>query len=400
MDPTTFIIIAIFAWLTLSTISKTPWFNFTNPEIGWGWMFYRTTKLNNLIDRIARFKPIFWKFFWDIGVISGLGILLAGLVIFTVNIPLFFVTSNVGSNQGTPAAIAVAPVIPGITVSLQSLPYFLIAVMVGAIVHEFAHGIAARVEKIDLKSTGIFVFLVFFGAFVEPDEECLSKKSRRSKIRVMAAGALANMMTALLFLFIFIPLLFPVFLSPFYQSSPSGALIIETIPENPAYQAGIKSGYAIIAINSSSGYIRILSVSDFQQFTKTSVLPNQELTFIFDNNLDSITLKTTEHPTNSSRGFIGIRTVDYFKSRISFLPYIFNLFPYWISTTFLYIFMINLMFAVMNLLPVPFLDGDKLLTEFLGPKFHKYQTWIKFYALGILVLNMLLSLLITGWQQI
>ncbi|WP_455464528.1 site-2 protease family protein [Candidatus Hodarchaeum mangrovi] len=400
MDPLVFLIIVIFAWFSLSTISRIPWFDFKNPDIGLGYAFYRTKKLNNLLDRLAQKGRFFWKFLWDIGIISGLGILLAGLIIFTINIPLFFIPSTDGSIPGTPTAISIAPVIPGITVSLENLPYFLIAVMVGAIAHEFAHGIAARGENIKLKSTGIFVFLVFFGAFVEPDDKSFSEKPQRSKIRVWAAGALANMIVALLFLIIFIPLLFPVFISPFYQTSSSGALVVETVSDTPASISGIKAGFAIIGINSTSGYIQINSVAGFQNFTNNLLSPNQEVTFFFDNELRSITLISTEHPSNSTRGFIGIRTADYFKPRVTFLPYLVNLFPYWISTAFLYIFMINLMFAIINLLPIPILDGDKLLADFLGPKFNRYQPWIRYYALGILLLNMLLSFFITGWGQL
>jgi membrane-associated protease RseP (regulator of RpoE activity) len=58
------------------------------------------------------------------------------------------------------------------------------------------------------------------------------------------------------------------------------------------------------------------------------------------------------------------------------------------------------MFAIMNLLPIPFLDGDKLLTAFLGPKFEKYLPWIRYFALGILGLNIILSLYFMGWQQL
>ena len=163
MEPIAFLIIIGFSWLSLSAITRFQWFEVKNPEIGLGYAFYRTKKLNNIIDLLSKRGQVVWKIIWDIGVISGLGILIVGITIFTINIPLFFIETPEGAN----GPIAVTPVIPGITVSFQSLPYFLISVMIGAIFHEFAHGIAARVENIDLKSTGIFVFLAFFGAFVE-----------------------------------------------------------------------------------------------------------------------------------------------------------------------------------------------------------------------------------------
>lgn len=397
MDPVIFLLIVGFSWLSLNAISRTHWFDVKNPEIGLGYAFYRTTKLNNIIDRLAKIKRGVWKFIWDVGVISGLGILIVSLIIFTINIPLFFQPTT----DGTTSAIALTPVIPGITISFQTLPYFLIAIMISAIVHEFAHGIAARVEEVDLKSTGIFIFLVLFGAFVESDEKSLAQKSRRSKIRIMAAGALANMVVAgILILILIIPVGFPLLITPLYDPEPRGTVILEIIPNYPASLEGMKVGYAIIGINSSNGYQEILSYGDFRDYSASSVLPNQTLTFYFDGDIDPIVLRTDSHPDNSSKGFIGIRSWDYFKPRF-FPPFpIFNLIPYWSLQTILYVFMINFILAIMNLLPVPFLDGDKLLTEFLGPKFSNYLPWIRYYALGVLGINLLLSFYFMGWQQI
>ncbi|MHA2244958.1 MAG: site-2 protease family protein [Candidatus Hodarchaeales archaeon] len=397
MDPIIFLLIIGFSWITLNAIARTHWFEVKNPEIGLGYAFYRTTKLNHLIDRLASRGRVIWKFIWDIGVISGLGILFVGLAIFTINILLFFQPTA----EGTTTAIAVTPVIPGITISFQTLPYFLVAIMIAAIVHEFAHGIAARVEEVDLKSTGIFIFLVLFGAFVEPDETVLAKKSRRSKVRIMAAGALANMVVAGIFLLILIvPTGFPLLITPLYHSEPSGALIMETIPENPASQAGIKAGYAIIGINTSNGYEKILSARDFQEYASSSISPNQTLIFYFANGGEPITLETVQRDDNSSKGFIGIRTWEYFEPRFFTPSPLVNFIPYWTFNILLYVFMINLMLAIINLLPIPLVDGDKLLTAFLGPKFNKYLPWIRYFSLGVLLANILLSLIFVGWSQL
>lgn len=397
MDPITFLIIIGFAWISLNAISHVRWFEVKNPQIGLGYAFFRTKRLNQLIDKISKRGRVIWKFIWDIGIISGLGILIVGLAIFTINIPLFFLPS---SEETT--AIAVTPVIPGITVSFQSLPYFLVAIMIGAIVHEFSHGIASRVENVDLKSTGIFIFLVFFGAFVEPDETVLISKSRRSIMRIYAAGALANMIAAgVVILILIVPIGFPLMISPLYHSEPSGALVIETIVDNPASQKGMKAGYAIIGINKTpNDYQPISSAGDFHNYSDSSILPYQTLTFHFAGDIETITLQTVPRPDNSSKGFIGIRTWEYFEPRFIPPTILLNLLPYWVLNSFLYIFMINLMLAIFNLLPIPFLDGDKLLAAFLGPKYKKYSSSIRYFTLGVLGVNLLLSLYFMGWQQI
>lgn len=397
MEPFIFLIIIGFSWISLNAIARIHWFEVKNPEIGLGYAFYRTKRLNNLIDRLSSRGKFIWKFLWDIGIISGLGILIVGLAFFTINIPLFFLPTS----DGTSSAIAITPVIPGITISFQSLPYFLIAIMIGAMVHEFAHGIAARVEKVDLKSTGLFIFLVFFGAFVEPDEKNFNQKSRRSKARIMAAGALANMIVAVIFILILIlPFGFPLLIAPLYQTESSGALIIDVIPKKPAAEAGIKAGFAIIAINSSTGYQSITSATDFQEYVNSSILPNQTLIFHFAKGGKPINLDTVARDDNPSKGFIGIRTWEYLKSRFFEPSPIVNLLPYWILNTILYGFMLNLMFAMINLLPIPFLDGDKLLTAFLGPKFSRFLPWIRYFSLGVLGINLLLSLYFMGWPRL
>ncbi|MHA1976060.1 MAG: site-2 protease family protein [Candidatus Hodarchaeales archaeon] len=402
MDALTFILIIAFVWIVLSSISRIPWFTVTNPRIGLGSAFYHTTRLNDLISRIGERGTKYWKLLWDIGIISGLGILFTGLIVFSINIISFFLPK---SSDVTP--IAITPVIPGITVSFASLPYFIVAIMIGAIVHEFAHGIAAINEKIPLKSTGIFVFLLFFGAFVEPEEEKILKASNRSKMRVMAAGGLANMVVAIFFLTIlFLPVGFPLLISPLYETESSGALIINTVPDTPARQEGLNIGFAIIGVESEKGYFSIYSSSDFSSFVQSEVFINQSLTFHFAGEINPITIQTmnksiiTNKTTDNNTGYIGIATWNYneprFLSNIVFI----RLVPYWLLNTMIYTFMVNLMLALMNLLPVPFLDGDKLLAGFLGEKNQILHKRIKYFALIVLVANFALSFLFMGWQQI
>jgi membrane-associated protease RseP (regulator of RpoE activity) len=405
MDSITFLILVGFIWLILVSVSRTSWFKVKNPEIGLGFAYYRTTKLNNIITRIAQTKESFWKLLWDIGILSGLGILFTGLVVFTINVITFFLPK---SSEVTP--IAITPVIPGITISFESLPYFIVAILVGAAVHEFGHGIAAVNEKISLKSTGIFVFLVLFGAFVEPSEESYKASSNRSKMRVMAAGGLANMLVSIILIIILIlPFGFPLLISPFFQTNPSGVLVIETVPNSPAGLAGIKAGHAFTAIEIDSDVYNLSSGIDFQNVISQQLYANQTLTLHFSDEIESISLKSgnrslwypdEEKEGNMTRGYIGVLTTNYFKPHFQTNVLVFNLIPYWTLMTITYTFMINLMLALMNLLPVPFLDGDKLLAAFFGDKHPVFHKRIKYYALIILLLNFALSFYFMGWQQL
>jgi len=122
--------------------------------------------------------------------------------------------------------------------------YFLVAIIIVAVVHEFSHGIIARLNKIKIRTTGfafagpivyslynsfaskkiskpliisaltivalavwmkswlILIFLIFplLGAFVEQDEKQMNKAPKFSQLSVLSAGVFANMLFALIFL--------------------------------------------------------------------------------------------------------------------------------------------------------------------------------------------------------
>ena len=94
----------------------------------------------------------------------------------------------------------VSLVLPGVEVpGLGILPFWhwIIAIFIIAIVHEFAHGIVARAHNIKVKNTGIVLFGPIIGAFVEPDEQNLSKQSDIKQYSVLAAGAFSNVLLAI-----------------------------------------------------------------------------------------------------------------------------------------------------------------------------------------------------------
>jgi membrane-associated protease RseP (regulator of RpoE activity) len=80
--------------------------------------------------------------------------------------------------------------------------YFLIALAIVAVSHEFSHGIFARLNKIKVKTTGLAFFGPFFGAFVEPDEKQMVQMKKFPQLAILAAGTFANVVMTVLFLFV------------------------------------------------------------------------------------------------------------------------------------------------------------------------------------------------------
>src|SRR3989344_2169337 len=77
--------------------------------------------------------------------------------------------------------------------------YFLVALAIVAVSHEFAHGLFARLWKIRVKTTGLAFFGPFFGAFVEPDEKQMAREPKKHQLSILAAGTFANIIMFVIF---------------------------------------------------------------------------------------------------------------------------------------------------------------------------------------------------------
>jgi len=127
--------------------------------------------------------------------------------------------------------------------------YWIVILAIIAITHEFAHGIFAAYNKIKIKTTGFgffpFFLPVFLAAFVELDEKKMEKKSIFSQMAILSAGTFANILTAILFLFLMF-LFFSLMFTPagiIFNTYTYSAVKISDISEingveltNPSYE--------------------------------------------------------------------------------------------------------------------------------------------------------------------
>jgi len=78
--------------------------------------------------------------------------------------------------------------------------FFIIALTIVGVSHEFAHGIIARLNNLKILKTGIILLGPFIlGAFVEPDEKQMVKAPKKAQMAVLAAGTFANLLMTVLF---------------------------------------------------------------------------------------------------------------------------------------------------------------------------------------------------------
>lgn len=145
--------------------------------------------------------------------------------------------------------IRFALILPGINplLPVEYLFYIIVALIVAIIVHEFSHGILTLVGDLKVKAMGLAYLIVPIGAFVEPDEEKLKKTKISKRMRVFAVGPVANFMVVLvcilLFSFVFMASL---------QPATDGVVIVSTSEDSPAEEYGFKPGMIITNINNTS----------------------------------------------------------------------------------------------------------------------------------------------------
>ena len=172
-------------------------------RLGYGTLYLYLEGRPSAVERIASWRHIdHWH---DLGIVSF--VLSMGLALVT----LLAVGANMIRAQPEPTP-AQEPVnllaIPGVNdfLPLSAAVYIVIALLIGAIAHEFAHAVAMRAEDVRIEEFGIgCLFLVPMAAYVKPDDEAFENASVRSRTRILAAGAYANLwvflVTSLLFFF-------------------------------------------------------------------------------------------------------------------------------------------------------------------------------------------------------
>ena len=280
-------------------------------------ILFKTKKLNNFIRKISKKNPRFWRIFWNIGIFVSFGFTIFGFFFFFINIvQLFFQPSELN---------AITPLIPGVTIGLPTLFYIILPLLFIMTTHEFAHGISANNEGVEVKSTGVMgvglFYLVGFGAFVEVDERELrsSKFHRNTRLRIASAGTFVNAITAGIAVLLIIN--FALLVSPFYAQVTQ---VYSVLPDQEGgFNYGIlEAGDAIVAIkNSEDPDANFLNLDLNQGISLTSVLSNAtSVKFSIGDNLTFRTYNPVTELSSKKNVTIGPRYDIYEKIRYEYIP--------------------------------------------------------------------------------
>jgi len=390
------IIYVLIAWVVIFVTAKAlklERFGFTIKPYS---LTYKNYKVQSALTKMLTRTKRGIRVFADVSVVAGF--LMMGFA-------FWFLLANISNYFVEPTEFAELTVlIPGVTLtSASAILYFLLSIPIVLVVHEGAHGIVATLEKIKIKNGGFAIFIALFAGFVEPDEEDFDKAKKISRLRVIGAGATSNVIFAfalgaiLLTNPMFAMILPEPFLGWFYES-PEGVLVLSVIEGGGAEQAGIKENDIISKIND----VRIVSPIDFQ---KVNLIPGEvvNVTVLRDGQEIVFPVTIMPAPEDPERGLVGIMR----DNNLSFKP-IYNYIE-WNNPQFsmflLWLWMISFFIGIINMLPLPILDGGKFIHTIIDKKISEKSVngaMLGIYAFTFIIfgLNIALSYMKSGWFTI
>jgi membrane-associated protease RseP (regulator of RpoE activity) len=389
------IIYVLIAWVVILIAAKSLKLEKHGFELKAYSLTYKNTQVQSVLSKILTRTRRGIRVFADVSVVAGF--LMMGFA-------FWFLLNNLSNFFVEPTEFAELTVlIPGVTLtSAPAIAYFLISIPIVLVIHEGAHGIVASLEKIKIKTGGFVVFIALFAGFVEPDEEEFDKAKKISKLRVIGAGATANVifafaLGALLLTNPIFALVLPEPLVEWFYDAPDGVLVISIIPDSGAEKAGLQSGDLITAING----VIIITPLDFQ---KIDLKPGETVTVTVQRNGQQLQLpvEIMPSPDDPNRGLVGIMR----DNALSYKP-VYN-FIEWdpqVSMFLLWLWMISFFIGIINMLPLPILDGGKFIYTIIENKASEKKIngimWaIYAFTFVLFGLNIALSYVKSGWFTI
>jgi len=389
------IIYVLIAWVVILIAAKSLKLEKHGFELKAYSLTYKNTQVQSVLSRILTRTRRGIRVFADVSVVAGF--LMMGFA-------FWFLLNNLSNFFVEPTEFAELTVlIPGVTLtSASAIAYFLLSIPIVLVIHEGAHGIVASLEKIKIKTGGFAVFIALFAGFVEPDEEEFDKAKKISKLRVIGAGATSNVIFAFALgaLLLTNPIFALILPEPFvdwFYDAPDGVLIISIIPDSGAEKAGLQSGDLITAING----VVIITPLDFQ---KVDLKPGETVTVTVQRNGQQLQLpvEIMPSPDDPNRGLVGIMR----DNALSYKP-VYN-FIEWdpqVSMFLLWLWMISFFIGIINMLPLPILDGGKFIYTIIENKASEQKIngimWaIYAFTFVLFGLNIALSYVKSGWFTI
>ena len=388
------IIYVLIAWVVILIVAKSLKLEKHGFTIKPYSLTYKNSQVQSVLSKMLTRTRRGIRVFADVSVIAGF--LMMGFA-------FWFLLSNISNFFVEPTEFAELTVlIPGVTLtSASAILYFLLSIPIVLVIHEGAHGIVATLEKIKIKTGGFAIFIALFAGFVEPDEKEFDDARKISKLRVIGAGATSNVIFAFALGAILLtnPLFALILPEPFlewFYDAPDGVGIISIIEGSGAEKAGLQKNDVITGIDD----IAIITPMDFQ---KADLKPGDIVTVTVqrDGQLLQLPVEIMPSPDDPDKGLVGImRDSAFYKPVYNFIEW-----DPQVSMFLLWLWMISFFIGIINMLPLPILDGGKFIYTIIEKKASERKVnaiMFSIYGITFVIfgLNIALSYMKSGWFTI
>ena len=388
------IIYVLIAWVVILIVAKSLKLEKHGFTIKPYSLTYKNSQVQSVLSKMLTRTRRGIRVFADVSVVAGF--LMMGFA-------FWFLISNISNFFVEPTKFAELTVlIPGVTLtSASAILYFLLSIPIVLVVHEGAHGIVASLEKIRIKTGGFAIFIALFAGFVEPDEKEFDNAKKISRLRVIGAGATANVifafaLGAILLTNPLFAMILPDPLLEWFYDEPDGVLILSIIEGSGAEKAGLQKDDIITGIQG----VPIITPLDFQ---KVDLKPGNVVTVTVNRDGQQLEfpVEIMPSPDDPDKGLVGImRDNAFYKPVYNFIEW-----DPQVSMFLLWLWMISFFIGIINMLPLPILDGGKFIYTIIEKKASEAKiNAIMFSIYGVTFaifgLNIALSYMKSGWFTI
>jgi membrane-associated protease RseP (regulator of RpoE activity) len=390
-------------------------------------------------------------------VIIAVGVLLMGAMIWMLGqtLVIYVKFPQVVEVIKAPPIAPLIPYFPKLFGMQQFFPpfyftYFVVALAIVAIVHEFSHGLFMRLFNIKIKSTGLVFLGPILGAFVEEEKKNFEKKKNSEQMTVLGAGVFANVVTALFFYGLYVIFFYASFSPSGYVFNTYGTITavpvegiagFETdgnltkvitlanttyyIDQNLGMQLNLTGIDYIVAYSDSPAVraqlkgvivqaddVKINNQMDLRDFLQNKE-PGDKVVITTDNegNIENYEVVLGTYPNETERAYLGVgyyknepRGVvqHFFATFMSFKEPSTRYLPNWDGNLVYFIYhllwwvmVINLLVALFNMMPLGMLDGGRFF--YLGVLSLTRSEWTAKWAFRIAGYAILFSFVLLMW---
>lgn len=396
------IIYVLVAWVIILIAAKALRLESRGVDLTFYSLVYKNRGVQSVLVRMLGRTRRGVRIFADVSVVAGFAMMGFAFWFLLNNLTKFFVE---------PSDFAVLTVlIPGVTLtSPHTILYFLLSIPVVLVMHEGAHGIVAALEKIRIKTGGFAIFIALFAGFVEPDEDEFNNAKKVSRLRVIGAGATANVAFALAMSIIL--LTNPVFalvlpeplLSAFYEPPDEppydGVLVVSVMEGYGAEAAGILPNDIITAVNGID--VDHSTIFDDLGLVPGDIVPVQVLRNDQPMQFDVEIFASADASGQALVGILRDNTLLY-EPVLDFIVWD----NHQLSMFLIWLWMISFFIGIINMLPLPILDGGKFVQTIIEghtseDNVNRIMWAIYGFTFAVFALNIALSYVQSGgWISI